>query len=55
MEYIFYKKGYKYQLDADYSTNIPVRPDSDINSDYIVLSSEGGLTIKKGYAWDGPS
>ena len=55
MEYISYKKGYKYQLNEDYSTDIPVKPDSDINSDYIVLSSEGGLTIKKGYAWDGPS
>lgn len=55
MEYIFYKKGYKYQLNVDYSTNIPVKPDSNINSDYIVLSSDGDLTIKKGYAWDGPS
>ena len=55
MEYVFYKKGYKYQLNEDYSTVISVKPDSNINSDYIVLSDEGSLTIKKGYAWDGPS
>ncbi len=30
-------------------------PDEDIESDYIVLTSEGSITIKKGYAWGGPS
>jgi hypothetical protein len=55
MDYIFFKKGYKYQLNHDYSASIPFKPASDINSDYIILSNEGGLTIKKGYAWDGPS
>jgi len=34
---------------------IPVRPDSDIETEYIILNSEGKITIKKGYAWDGPS
>jgi hypothetical protein len=55
MEYIFYKKGYKYQLAEEYSTEIPIKPDNDIESEYIVLSNEGNIIIKKGYAWDGPS
>lgn len=55
MGYISYKKGYKYQLVEKYSTEIPIEPDSDIESDYIVLSTKGNIIIKKGYAWDGPS
>lgn len=55
MECISYKEGYKYQLTEDYTTEISIKPDSNIISDYIDLSSEGNLVIKKGYAWDGPS
>jgi Protein of unknown function (DUF1353) len=55
MECISYKKGYKYQLVEEYSTDIPIKPDENIISDYINLSSDGKLVIKKGYAWDGPS
>ena len=55
MDCISYKKGYKYQIVEEYSTNIPIYPDSDIDSDYITLSSNGNIVIKKGYAWDGPS
>jgi len=55
MECISYKKGYKYQLYEDYSTEISIKPGNDIDSDYIALSGEGLILIKKGYAWDGPS
>jgi uncharacterized protein DUF1353 len=55
MECISYKKGYKYQLVEEYSTDIPIKPDENIISDYINLSRDGKLVIKKGYAWDGPS
>ena len=55
MECITYKKGYKYQLSNDYQTEIGIKPDESIDTDYIVLTAQGKLTIKKGYAWDGPS
>ncbi|MBE9542386.1 MAG: DUF1353 domain-containing protein [Proteobacteria bacterium] len=57
MKCISYKKGYKYQLVDEYSVDVPIKPENDIfsDSDYIDLTSEGNLVIKKGYAWDGPS
>ena len=55
MECISYKEGYKYQLFNDYSTDIDIKPDQDIVTSYILLNTDGKLTIKHGYAWDGPS
>ena len=55
MECIAYKSGYKYQLREDYVTVIGIKPASPIKTDYIELTAKGKLTIKKGYAWDGPS
>jgi hypothetical protein len=56
MECISYKKGYKYQLKKAYKTSIDIHPDTtNITTEYIDLSKEGKLTIKQGYAWDGPS
>lgn len=55
MESIRYKEGYKYQIVDASVTDISIKPEQDIQSDYIDLTSEGELTIKKGYAWDGPS
>ena len=50
-----YKKGYKYQLVDDYRIRIEIFPEFDINTRYIQLSNTGILTLKAGYAWDGPS
>jgi len=55
MKCITYRKGYKYQLTVPYVTQIPIKPGKSINTDYIALTKTGKLTIKKGYAWDGPS
>lgn len=52
---IFYKKGYKYQLAESYSQITNLYPGSLIHTEYIQLTLSGVLTIKEGYAWDGPS
>lgn len=52
---IKYKSGYKYQLAEDYQCRVQIQPGTNIFSLYIELTADGRLTIKKGYAWDGPS
>lgn len=48
-------KNYKYQLVSDYSIAIDIKPGADIRTQFIDLDTQGALTIKNGYAWDGPS
>jgi Protein of unknown function (DUF1353) len=54
---IYYKKRrrYKYNLheDYEYQAGIKVHDPSDLG--YIKITSEGLLTIREKYAWDGPS
>jgi len=52
---IKYKKGYKYQLceESYFITNC--YPKKDMTTQFLILTTNGELTIKKGYAWDGPS
>lgn len=49
---IVYQSGYKYQLHGKYS--IEVDHEEAVDSLFISLKN-GKLTIRKGYAWDGPS
>ena len=46
---------YKYQLMDDYSVQIDIKPPQTIDYKFLSLSSEGLLTMRKYYAWDGPS
>ncbi len=48
-------KKYKYQLLEDYQVQIDLKPDHDIDTPYISLSTSGLLTVHERYAWDGPS
>lgn len=52
---IGYRSGYKYQLVGDYTIQTPLIPIEDVDTDYLGLTRGGLLTIKDGYAWDGPS
>lgn len=55
MKYIKYRKGYKYQLAVDTVQQVDIFPEEPIYTPYIDLSTLGKLTIRQGYAWDGPS
>lgn len=52
---IWYRQGYRYQLAGDYVQRIRIRPADPIVTQFIELTSEGVLTVRKGYCWDGPS
>ena len=54
MEQIKYRKGYKYQLAEDYSIQTEISG-YDVGIGFLYLAPEGTLTIRSGYAWDGPS
>jgi len=52
---IRYRDGYKYQLAEGYSVKVSVISQAPIKTEFITLGTDGTLTIKRGYAWDGPS
>ena len=52
---IQYKAGYKYQLTKDHTEQLAIKPERLILTGYLKLTPNGVLTIRAGYAWDGPS
>ena len=52
---IKYRAGFKYQLVGDYTIQTSITAGKSIKTEFIHLSATGLLTIKNGYAWDGPS
>lgn len=57
MDRICYRKlrRYKYQAMEEYRVQIDIRPEKDLTFKYMSLSKDGLLTVREGYAWDGPS
>jgi len=51
---IYYKKGYKYQTQRNYTVWVGILPVHEVVTDWLHLQN-GYLTISKGYAFDGPS
>jgi hypothetical protein len=52
---IKYRKGYKYQLSGDVVGKSPIMPTKDVDTEFIVLTRGGNMTIRSGYSWDGAS
>lgn len=52
---IYYKSGYKYQLDCICKFQTDIYPERNVSTEYVVLDEDGLLTVFSGYAWDGPS
>jgi hypothetical protein len=55
MRCIGYKGGYKYQLHYEYTIKTGLAPRATYDQRFLRLDDQGVLTIKSGYAWDGPS
>ena len=57
MDQICYRelRAYKYQVMQEYKVKIDIKPDKYLKYRFMSLSKGGTLTIREGYAWDGPS
>lgn len=51
---IHYREGFKYQIAKSYSVYTGITGYL-CDTEYLSLSKDGCLIIRKGYAWDGPS
>ena len=51
---IQYRDGYKYQLAKTYRIYVGIKC-NPCKTDYITLTADGWMIVKKGYAWDGAS
>lgn len=54
-EKILYYDGYKYQLAMAHTCKTDVFPPADILQPFYSIQSNGLVTARAGYAWDGPS
>ena len=54
-KHMFYRSGYKYQLDKDYHIETRIKPPKEIDTQFISVKEDGSMIVKSGYAWDGTS
>lgn len=47
--------GFRYQLAKDFVIQIPIKLNHGIYDEYHTINRDGLLTLKRGFAWDGPS
>lgn len=50
-----YSAGFKYQLREDFSLLVDIHPEQDLITEWVLLNTEGRLTLRRGFASDGPS
>jgi len=50
-----YRSGYKYQLAEDEIFQTMLWPAEQIKTFFIDLTTDGEMTVRASYAWDGPS
>ncbi|OGG06602.1 MAG: hypothetical protein A3F83_15180 [Candidatus Glassbacteria bacterium RIFCSPLOWO2_12_FULL_58_11] len=48
-------RKYKYQLTEDYRIDLEIQVEEEIDTEFLRLTVDRELTVKKKYAWDGPS
>lgn len=52
---IAYRCGYKFQLARTYVHETGIAIAAPVESEFLAMTCAGVLTIRAGYAWDGPS
>jgi hypothetical protein len=50
---IRFSDSLNYQLRETYSLLVDIHPPEDIVTEFVLLNTEGRLTIRRGYAWNG--
>ena len=50
-----WRRGFKYQLAEALYLQTDIYPVKDLISDFVILRTNGGLELLKGFAWDGVS
>lgn len=52
---IHYRAGYKYQLVESHQHQLTFKPPRAVADPWVEIDANGLMTLRYGYAWDGPS